>query len=336
MITKIYAVDWSHTEEKLSVWDGKKMTHKMPKPQEGMVIVAENIPNKKAKPFLEEGIDVLRCSPNATAEYRDKYAYPKTDDNDAIIIYDLYQQSPQKFRPMKSDSKLRQLQTNYHQLTKEITAVKNRQWSSEDEDNQEYLEILEKAKTTLLNKMKKELKNYKVWTEFMSHVKGLGPALAAGLISYVNDISRFDNVSDLYAYCGVHVKGGKCVRRQKGQASNWNCKLKTLVCELIPDQFIKHRSPVYRDIYDEEKAKSLTQMEEDAKKNKSERRVQSLYHAERRARRKAGKIFLHHFWKKWREAEGLPTPQPWALSHGGHTTEILPPTDYPGHNSEAA
>jgi len=70
--------------------------------------------------------------------------------------------------------------------------------------------------------------------------------------------------------------------------------------------------------------------EEDKEKHKDDRRIKFPLHAERRARRKAGKIFLHHLWKAWRTLEGLPVPQPWVLEHGGHSKEILPPTAYPG------
>lgn len=330
MSTKIYAVDWSHTEEKLAVWDGKKITSKMPKAEPGIMIVTENMPNKMAKEFLEAKITIMRCSPNASADYRKKYNFDKTDQNDAIIIYDLYRDSPAKFRPMKAETRLKQMYVNYQQLTKQITGVKNRQWHAEDEANQKLVDGLETVKEQLLKDIRKELKNYKIYTEFLEKIKGIGPALAAGLIAEVGDISRFENVSDLNAYFGVHVQNGKCVRREKGKVANWNSNGRTLVCELIPDQFIKGRSPVYRGIYDDEKAKCMKMVEEDAEKSKDERRVQSKLHAERRARRKAGKIFLSHFWKAWREIEGLPTPQPYALGIGGHSHEILPPTAYPG------
>jgi hypothetical protein len=211
-----------------------------------------------------------------------------------------------------------------------MTATKNRQWASEDEDNAEYIKTLEAAKDFLTKKITKELKKLPVYTEFLSKIKGIGPALAAGLIAQIGDIKRFDNVSNLNAYFGLDPREGVARRRKKGEVANWNATGRMLVCELIPDQFIKQNSPVYRGIYDEEKAKSIKMMDEDANKPKDDQRVKSKLHAERRARRKAGKIFLSHFWKAWRTLEGLPTPQPWVLAQGGHSKEILPPTAYPG------
>lgn len=331
-MTRLLSVDWGWEEETLRVWDGKakKMLSKLPKPDKDIVLLTENIPNKLAKPFIEAGAPVLRCSPNTSSEYREKYGYDKTHDNDAIVIWMVYHDHPQKFRPMKKDSKLKQFYKNYDEITEQIKAVKNRQWAAEDEDNQEFIDSLEKAKALLAKKIAADLKNYPIYTEFLTKIKGIGPALAAGLITAVGDISRFDNVSNLNAYFGVHVKDGACVRRKKGEVANWKSAGRVLICELIPDQFIKGRTPVYRGIYDEEKEKSMKIMEEDQTKPKEQRRVHSKLHAERRARRKVGKIFLHHFWKTWRELEGLPTPQPWPLALGGHSKEILPPTAFAG------
>ncbi len=340
-MSKIISVDWGWKEEKLVAWDGKKMKTKLPKPKEGMVIVTENMPIKLARPFLEAGILVLRCTGNASADHRTSLGFEKDhtplgDKNDAWFIRDLYKTKPEVFRPMKPPSSLSLLYVNYQQLTKQIAGVKNRQWASEDDDNKEYLVTLEVSKNLLLKKMKKKLKKYKIWTEFLSKIDGIGPALAAGIISEIKDISKFDNVSNLNAYAGLHLKDGRAVRRKKGEVYPVNSALKSLFLELIPSQFIRQRTPVYRGLYDAEKARSLKILEEDKNKPKDQQRVENKIHVERRAKRKAAKIFVHHVWKKWRELEGLPVPQPWVLAHGGHTHEILPPTDYPGLDEKVA
>jgi hypothetical protein len=332
MSAKSYAVDWSHTEEKLSVWDGKSITHKLPKAEADLVIVTENIPLKMAKPFIEAGATVMRCNPNSSAAYRQKYHFPKTDDNDAIIIWDLYHDHPEKFRPMKEPSRLRQFYKNYQQLTDQIVAVKNRQWSSASDINKTYLDQLETAKDYLIKQLEKELDSMPIYKTFLKKIKGIGPAMAAGLIAEIGDISRFENVSDLYAYFGVHVKDGACVWRKKGEAANWNSTGRMFICELVPTQFIRQKTPVYRAIYEDEKDRCTKMFEADQKKHKSDRRIKNRMHAERRARRKTGKIFLHHLWKAWRTLEGLPVPLPWPLAEGGHSKEILPPTAYPGMN----
>ena len=339
---RMVAVDWAWKEEKVAVWNGTgEMKSKLPKPEDVDLIVTENAPPKLMKPFLDAGVPVMRCSGNSSADHRTSLGYKKDhtplgDKNDAWIIRDLYKCKPEKFRPMKPPTPLKLLYVNYYQLIKQIAAVKNRQWASDDEDNKEYLEGLEKAKNLLLKKMRRELKKYKVWTEFGVKIKGVGPALVAGLVAEIQDIGKFDNVSNLNAYGGVHVEDGKCVARKKGEVYPVNSRLKSLVTELIPSQFVRHKTPVYRGIYDAEKAKSAAIMEADKDLPKDERRVKNGMHVERRARRKAGKIFLHHFWKEWRLAEGLPVPLPWILEQGGHSKEILPPTAYPGHDQEEA
>lgn len=333
MSKKLYAVDWSHTEEKLRVMsvDSKKWSSKLPEPSPDIVLITENMPINIARPYLEAGTTVLRCTPNASAEMRKKLNYEKTDDNDVFIIFELYRRKPNIFRPMRPPSKLKQLAINYHQLAYgTMPAIKNRFWHAEDDDNKAFLDDLERTKNNLRKMIEVELKNYPIYTQFLSKIKGVGPALAAMLIGNTEPIDRFDNHSNLCSYFGLTLDGdGKARKRKKGEVANWNAQGKSLICELIPDQFIKHRTPVYREIYDEEKAKQIAILEKSGHNGWKG-------HAERRARRKVGKIFLHHFWKEWRILEGLPVPQPWVLEHGGHSKEILPPTAYEGLSEEAA
>lgn len=328
----IYAIDWGHEEQTLSVWNGKIFLKKgkMPPETRDTVIVTENIPFKLAKPFVQKKIPVMRCSTKASAEYREKRNIPKTHNNDAQLIYELYEEQPHIFREMKPPTPMGNIYKNYNDITRQIAGAKNRQWATDDPNNAEFLASLEKSKLLLKKQLKKELKNYAIWDEFLSKIKGIGPALAAGLICTVKDISKFENHSDLVAYMGLHVIDGKAAKKQKGQSANWSHAGKSLCVELIPSQFIRHKTPLYRGIYEEEKVNSLKIMEQEKDVPKENKRVKSPMHAERRAKRKVAKIFLHHFWKEWRELEDLPAPQPWAIAHGGHSHEILSPTKYPG------
>ena len=72
---------------------------------------------------------------------------------------------------------------------------------------------------------------------FLSKVKGVGPILASGIIAWLSPISRFPNVSKLWAYCGL-APGQK---RKKGEKLNYNPKLKTLLWK-VWNQFIKCKS----------------------------------------------------------------------------------------------
>ena len=50
-------------------------------------------------------------------------------------------------------------------------------------------------------------------------------------------------------------------------------------------------------------------------------------HVHNRALRKMIKLFLAHLWQVWRQAEGLPVPEPYALAELGHS-HYLDPWDF--------
>ncbi len=43
------------------------------------------------------------------------------------------------------------------------------------------------------------------------------------------------------------------------------------------------------------------------------------------ARQKAAKLFLSHLWVVWREAEGLPTTDPYVIAKGGGEHDYIDP-----------
>ena len=49
----------------------------------------------------------------------------------------------------------------------------------------------------------KQLKNHALYTQYLSKITGIGPILAAGLISYIDDIEKFEHVSSLWQYSGT-------------------------------------------------------------------------------------------------------------------------------------
>ena len=48
----------------------------------------------------------------------------------------------------------------------------------------------------------RQLKNHALWTQYLSKIQGIGPLIAAGLIAYIDDISKFKHVSSLWQYSG--------------------------------------------------------------------------------------------------------------------------------------
>jgi len=157
-----------------------------------------------------------------------------------------------------------------------------------------------------------------IYTEYLSKIKGIGPVLGSQLIYYVGYGERYEHVSSLWKHWGLHVVNGKAPKRQKGTKVDWNPKLRTLAWK-IADQFIKQRTPLYRDIYDKEKERQLRLME-----NKAENAPESRGHAENRARRKMVKIFLQHYWVTARKMAGLPVTEPYAIAKLKHPHYIEP------------
>lgn len=62
--------------------------------------------------------------------------------------------------------------------------------------------------------------------------------------------NRPRTVSELWAYCGLHVNDGKAARRTRGQQSNWSTNAKTRVW-LIAVSCMKQRQSPYRLVYDD-------------------------------------------------------------------------------------
>jgi len=107
----------------------------------------------------------------------------------------------------------------------------------------------------------------------------------------------------------------------------------------IADSFVKQRTPIYRDVYDETKVKeniklcnpledpkNCPQYTECAKRLKmkasrlgrASKKLPCKKHIDNRARRKMVKRFLSDLWLVWRSLEGLPITKPYAVGILGH------------------
>src|SRR5690606_23278234 len=62
--------------------------------------------------------------------------------------------------------------------------------------------------------------------------------------------NRPRTVSELWAYCGMHVIDGEGARRRKGQRANWSSEAK-MRAYLIATSIIKQMPSPYRAVYDE-------------------------------------------------------------------------------------
>lgn len=167
---------------------------------------------------------------------------------------------------------------------------------------------------------------YVAWQAFLKNVKGISYITAAKLIAYI-DIKNSPSISALWRYCGLdasHVKRTAKISKQEALKFG-NPYLKKELLGVLADSFIKQRTPIYRQRYDEEKARQL----ERHKNGECERCTKLKLnnkpgHAHAMAKRKAVKLFVSHLWQEWRKAEGLPVSEPYAISILNHSRKIEP------------
>jgi len=202
----------------------------------------------------------------------------------------------------------------------------------------------------------RQLKNHALYTQYLSKIRGIGPLIAAGLISYIDDIGKFDHVSSLWQYSGygmnrfcpqckkptyleVEYETGKKAKKlhpmeacpicqtktepilQKriiGYQSNWNDRLKVLAWK-ASGSFVKQSAAKskYRKLYDTIKRKE--RKEHPTKIVKNGRTLYNDGHIHNRALRKVSKIFLAHVWQTWRRQEKLEATEPYAKQLLGHS-----------------
>lgn len=203
----------------------------------------------------------------------------------------------------------------------------------------------------------KQLKNHALYMQYLSKIAGIGPLIAGGLISYIDDIERFDTVSSLWQYCGYGMNRfcSKCKKptsieisyhtgkkakklhplekcpicqndttpilqkRTIGYQSNWNDRLKVLAWKAT-SSFIK-QSPSkskYRKLYS--KIKKEERKNHPTKIVKNGKTTFNDGHINNRAIRKVSKIFLAHLWQTWRRQQGLEATEPYAKQLLGHST----------------
>ena len=205
--------------------------------------------------------------------------------------------------------------------------------------------------------MKHFVSEERIWNEYLVHIAGIAEVLGTNLISRLGDCSKFAHVSSLWRYCGLHPVCPNCVEERKddegkikkfpvvvnregicskcgargvgasrkvGRSLDYSPYMKTLMLGKLVDCLIRSNSPIYKDIYNNEKAKqkSICFSKGDLAKRfhgYKETDVElSDGHAHNRAKRKVAKIFLQHYWEFGRLSSGLPVTKPYVEEKMGH------------------
>lgn len=185
---------------------------------------------------------------------------------------------------------------------------------------------LASAEADLKKMVQAEIKDHPLWRDWLKGVSGVGPCIAGGLIAWIGDIGRFDTVSKLWAFSGLHTIDGQAARRKAGEKANWNPQLKVLAWKAATS-FVKVGKG-YRLLYEQAKARYQAKFPEplpyDPPRKGKDGQPLLRYtpaHVNNMALRWTAKIFFSHVYERWRELEGLPVRPPYALEHG-HTTRV--------------
>jgi hypothetical protein len=175
-------------------------------------------------------------------------------------------------------------------------------------------EKIEKSYKMLMDQY---LQKEEIWYKWLKNIRGISSVLGSNLIKNFSYCENYEHVSSLWRHTGYDPDGAKGLRR--GEEIHYNPKLKTFIWK-IGDSFIKQRTPVYRSVYDDEKARQLGLMD-----NGNDNAPKSLLHADLRARRKMVKVFLQHYYLICRKLKGLDVSKPYQFDKLGHKHYIEPP-----------
>ena len=182
----------------------------------------------------------------------------------------------------------------------------------------------------LIGLMYKQIRDHPLWTEYLSHIYGIGPVLGAFLIMYLNP-ARFRSVSAMWKYCALHVEfycpnckavyrfdrpdvyevcpkcGAKLIvrapKRKKGEKVDWNPFAREM-CWRIATSFEK-TGKYYKALYNEFKLRI-----------RAKRPNITPKHLRSDALRRTVKVFTAHYWEYGRIILGLPTRRPYPVAKG--------------------
>ncbi len=194
-----------------------------------------------------------------TKECREGLELPKTDQNEVFAIKLLIEEHPEGFYEFRE---LDEITARISIIFKEradtekvmvatklrLFALKNRlELVNLDGYEEEAVEKKEaviqalqedfKLQTKLL---KVEVKRHPVWKDYLKGIKGVGPAVAGGLITGVKRASRFSDRYALRHYAGMVAKKGN---------QKFNHQLKRALFHFA-EEVIRQNTPIWRELYD--------------------------------------------------------------------------------------
>lgn len=92
-------------------------------------------------------------------------------------------------------------------------------WMTEEDAKVEYKRVedtLKRYEKEITKDIGAYAYEHVIWENWLKRVRGIGPIIAGGLLANIGDISKFDTVSKLWAYCGLHV-----LKAEAGTGKRW-------------------------------------------------------------------------------------------------------------------
>jgi hypothetical protein len=166
---------------------------------------------------------------------------------------------------------------------------------------------------------------------------GIGPIIAAGLAAHI-DVSKAETISAIWRFAGL-APGFD--RKTKGQTLPYNAHLKVLTwkagesfCKVSgkdnatygqlysqfkTEEIRRNEAGLYAEAAARELASKTFKKEDSVTKKRLLAGKLADAHLHARAKRRAVKIFLSHYWVVGRQARKLPVSEPYAIQILGHS-----------------
>lgn len=197
-----------------------------------------------------------------TKEYREDLKLPKTDENDAIAMKLLIKKYPEDFYEFKeldeTTARITIIFKERADTEKVMVATKLRLFALKNRlelvNLNGYEEVAMEKKEAIVQALEEdfelqtkllqiEVGKHPVWKEYLKGIKGVGPAVAGGLIAGIKRASRFDDKYALRKYAGMVTKKGN---------QKFNHQLKRALFH-FSEEIIRQNTPIWRELYDDMK-----------------------------------------------------------------------------------
>lgn len=194
-----------------------------------------------------------------TKEYRENIGLEKSDEVDAVIIGQIAKTQPGEFYQFRElddvTARIAILFKERADTEESLVRQKNKLFALKDrlelisldgykdkviERKQSIINALQKEFELQSKLLGKEVEKHPVWTDYLKDIKGVGAAVAAGLIARIKRASRFTDKYSLRHFAGMVAKKGD---------QGFDHKLKKTLYHFT-EEIIKQRTPVWRESYD--------------------------------------------------------------------------------------